>query len=180
MQLKFDDDSLQLILNDKLVYERSLNPAGPRTFGLFHYSDQTEANVRNVVLRGDWPRSVPARQQQELATNIAIQLDEDRPRLTTVFRHDFAKRGIDRDYFQLTPGDARLAQTSKGFLAQVNRPGRWMHAGVHTRHALRGDFDIETSSNDLRATGPDHGAVSLAVHFDDEQKHYATIMRAKN
>ena len=29
-----------------------------RQFGLFHFKDQTAAQVRNVVLRGQWPESL--------------------------------------------------------------------------------------------------------------------------
>lgn len=179
MKLQFDDDSLQLILNDELVYERPLGADAARTFGLFHYSDQTEASVRNVVLRGDWPRSVPTRQQQELATSEAVELDQDLPRLTSVFQHNFAE-GVDETYFTATPGDARIQQRPDGFRATVSRPGRWMHAGLIPRFSLRGDFDVETSFDIVQAQGDHDASVALVMHFADERKHYAQLVRSKS
>jgi hypothetical protein len=46
-------------LNDVTVYERPLDPADGREFGLFHFADQTDVRVRAVTYRGDWPRSIP-------------------------------------------------------------------------------------------------------------------------
>ena len=48
-------DKATLELNGQAIYERPLEPAPGREFGLFHYKDQTSAQVRNVVLRGRWP-----------------------------------------------------------------------------------------------------------------------------
>ncbi|MHB1556493.1 MAG: DUF1583 domain-containing protein [Isosphaeraceae bacterium] len=55
-------------LNGQPVLERAIEPTLGRQFGLFHYRDQTSAQVRNVVLRGHWPASVPDRLRSDLAT----------------------------------------------------------------------------------------------------------------
>ena len=44
----------------RVIYERTLEPTNQRTFGLFHYADETEVRVRNVTYRGEWPRALPA------------------------------------------------------------------------------------------------------------------------
>ena len=59
VQLKLTDDTINLILNDQLVYQRKLDLSNQRTFGIFHYADQTESRVRNIVWRGNWPRRLP-------------------------------------------------------------------------------------------------------------------------
>ncbi|MCA9265861.1 MAG: DUF1583 domain-containing protein [Planctomycetales bacterium] len=51
-------DILQLSVNDTLVYERQLPKHLQRTFGVFHYAEQTSARVRNAVYRGDWPKEL--------------------------------------------------------------------------------------------------------------------------
>jgi hypothetical protein len=58
VQLKFTDLCVGLELNGTVVYERKLDAEADRTFGLFHYKDQTAVQVRDVVLQGNWPETV--------------------------------------------------------------------------------------------------------------------------
>lgn len=107
-------------LNGELVYERELEPLDQRTFGLFHYADTTDARVRNVVLRGDWPKQLPPVSGQELAGKTNAWVDADLPRLKSVFTHDFAKEGLPGKYFEfpspnplnVTPEGIRATQSS--------------------------------------------------------------------
>ena len=55
VRLSMDGDKVTIELNGQPVYERTLEPAVGREFGLFHFKDQTSAQVRNLVLRGRWP-----------------------------------------------------------------------------------------------------------------------------
>ncbi len=57
--LTLSGDRVALRLNGQLIYERALEATNQRFFGLFHYADETEARVRKVHYRGDWPRSLP-------------------------------------------------------------------------------------------------------------------------
>jgi hypothetical protein len=59
MKLAVVGDTVKLWLNGELIYERPIEPTNQRYFGLFHYTDRTEARVRNVVLTGDWPKQLP-------------------------------------------------------------------------------------------------------------------------
>ena len=52
-------DMVTIQINGVKVYERPIEATNQRTFGLFHYGDETEARVRNVVYRGDWPMQLP-------------------------------------------------------------------------------------------------------------------------
>jgi hypothetical protein len=58
--LGLDGDRVTLELNGQPIYERRLEPTNQRTIGFFHYADATQARVRNVRYRGDWPRALPA------------------------------------------------------------------------------------------------------------------------
>ena len=53
-------DTLAITLNGTLVFERSIDPTNQRGFGLFHWTDRTEARVRAVTFEGDWPKALPA------------------------------------------------------------------------------------------------------------------------
>ena len=59
LRLSLSKEGVKLELNGTPVYEGKLGPDNDRVFGLFHYKDQTEARVRQVVLRGDWPEKLP-------------------------------------------------------------------------------------------------------------------------
>lgn len=62
---------LTLALNNETIYERPVDPDNMKTFGLFRYAGDTEARVKSVIYRGDWPRSLPSIKEQELASNDA-------------------------------------------------------------------------------------------------------------
>lgn len=71
LKLRLKGDTASVTLNDELVFERTLEPTNQRNFGLFRFADQTEARVRNVVYRGDWPKTLPKVEEQELAQKPA-------------------------------------------------------------------------------------------------------------
>lgn len=82
MKLDVKGDVLTLTLNDVLVYERKIEPWNQRQFGLFRYGSETDVRVKNVVYRGDWPKVLPAPNEQELARNgaaLAALKDGDVP-----------------------------------------------------------------------------------------------------
>ena len=59
LKLTLSKGVLAIALNDVEIYKRPVEPTNARTFGLFHFADESEARVRNVVHRGDWPKAVP-------------------------------------------------------------------------------------------------------------------------
>jgi hypothetical protein len=58
-RLEVVGDTVKVSLNGELVYERPIEPTNQRFFGLFHYNDRTEARVRSITMRGDWPKQLP-------------------------------------------------------------------------------------------------------------------------
>ncbi|MBC8115143.1 MAG: DUF1583 domain-containing protein, partial [Candidatus Saccharimonas sp.] len=69
LALKVTGDTLALALNGEPVYERPLEASNLRTFGLFHYAGDTDVRVKNVIYRGNWPKTLPSVKEQELAGN---------------------------------------------------------------------------------------------------------------
>jgi hypothetical protein len=84
LKLALDGDRVTLELNGQAIYERTMEPALGRQFGLFHYKDQTAAQVRNVVLRGRWPEALT---QQQLADLLAPDPAADRSEAARRARH---------------------------------------------------------------------------------------------
>ena len=61
-EVSLEGETVRIQLNGQLVYERALEPTNDRRFGVFHFRDQTAAQVRNVTMTGDWPSSLTAEQ----------------------------------------------------------------------------------------------------------------------
>jgi Protein of unknown function (DUF1583)/Protein of unknown function (DUF1581) len=59
LALQLQGDKVTIELNGQAIYERRLEPENQRTFGLFHYADQTQVRVRNVSYQGNWPKALP-------------------------------------------------------------------------------------------------------------------------
>ncbi len=122
LHLTVAGDVVDLKLNGELVYECKIDPANQRTFGLFHYADRTEARVRNIVWRGDWPGELPSPADQQLAGEGIEFLDESLAGLTAAFHHDFAKDGLPPERFGLIMGRMKQCDALPPGLL-VSRPG---------------------------------------------------------
>ena len=55
-----DGELVKVEVNGTVVYDGPAYASGDRRFGVFHFSDKTAARVRNVVLRGNWPKTIAA------------------------------------------------------------------------------------------------------------------------
>ncbi len=52
-------NTVKLALNGTEVYERPIESTNQRLFGLFHYTDLTEARVRSMTYAGNWAKTLP-------------------------------------------------------------------------------------------------------------------------
>ncbi|MBC8351700.1 MAG: DUF1583 domain-containing protein, partial [Planctomycetes bacterium] len=140
IKLTLTGDTIDLMLNDQPVYQRDLEPSNMRQFGLLHYSDQTEARVRNVVWHGDWPKELPSLADQELAdVSLIPELDAKLPTME-VFEHDFAKNQLQSNVFQLPANNpaTTIAHPDDGLHLTVpgTEPNRWHNHRIEHRFAL--------------------------------------------
>ena len=60
-------DTVKLMLNDVDVYECPVASTNQRQFGLFHYADETDVRVKDVIYRGNWPKTLPSLKEQEFS-----------------------------------------------------------------------------------------------------------------
>ena len=68
VRLRLKGDIVTVSINDADVASVTLaEPATQRFFGLFRYADQHKSRVRNLNLRGNWPKVVVPVKEQELA-----------------------------------------------------------------------------------------------------------------
>lgn len=67
-KLSLAGDQLTLSVNAvDVATVRLTEPSTERFFGLFRYADKTKCRVRNLVYRGNWPKTLPAVEDQQLA-----------------------------------------------------------------------------------------------------------------
>ena len=171
-----------LQLNGQMICECEFDASNDRVFGLFHFADQTEARVRSVSMRGNWPLTLPELNQEELADPRPEQLDADLAKLEDVFIHDFAKDGFPGRFF--TSGKNQPAGTveagSDGLT--IDRPGGspWCDTFVNLPFIVHGDFDMEVGFEAFRAVGDEHGCIMLVVELDDNKRQQCRILRIRD
>lgn len=165
MQVQLRGDTVSLTLNGERIYERPVESCSQRTFGLFYFADETQARVRNIVWKGNWPRELPPLVQQELAVGDSDFPDSDAERLAAVFDHSFVEKGLPLEQFVVVRGDpkAHLKRVDEGLLA--TRPGTGGYRNVTIAPALRirGDFDVIASYRDFEATAVEGGNATATL-----------------
>ncbi len=181
LKLSIRGVTVAIELNGQTVYERELEPSNRRAFGLFHFVDQYEARVRNVVMRGNWPKTLPELSHQELAGHpVMDKLDADLPRLKSVFSHDFQKDGLPEKYFKVPPFPAtvRMLPGPEGVQVTQFSTDAWIATDIMPRFSLSGDFDIEAAFTrlQLEKNKGDYG-ILLQAWFDGARKPAYGISR---
>jgi hypothetical protein len=163
LALTLKDDMVLLFLNGQLIYERPVESTNQRTFGLFHYKDQSEARVRNVTWRGDWPRQLPALAEQELVNQESLVLEDQLVDLPAVFTHDFAKQGFPTEKFTAVQGNLNenFQPMSDGLHVTGIGNSGYRDIMFTPRLTIRGDFDIIATYEQLLTEAVPEGSASL-------------------
>ena len=189
-ELKLVGDSLTLTVNGRtmgrpIILGASVHSSGEalresndvmwhadRMFGLFHYAGESEARVRNVRWTGDWAKSLPPLQDQELRDKTADELDAALPRLTAVFSHDFTRDGLPLDIFNVAgAADRVLGESDNGLQmkATMDNTGS-RHVAISPRCTASGDFDMTAVFEGRDCLSTKHGKLDsmLRVVVDDK------------
>lgn len=166
MTVQVHGDVLRLRLNDVLIHESEIAATNDRSFGLFYYCDQTEARVRNIVLKGDWPKSVPSLAEQELRGTETDKLDRERDALAECIEFDFSKtteferKTAFADYVE---GQSSNALFPGGWQMSGAAAGRGGHSDSTTqpRIGISGDFDVIAEFADLNLKASENGSAAI-------------------
>ena len=180
VQVRFTDGQMTLVLNDTVVYTAQLSQPGPPTFGMFRYSGETGARVRNLTFTGDWPRTVPETQQQEFVALTIAQLNIERDALTDVFEHDFAKDGLPEKYFTTTGVRQHFEMSEDdGVIMKSICQGDWASGNVVTNFNIHGDFDISATYSNVQFDAPEESGARLNVMPADTETYNLRIGRLR-
>lgn len=181
LHLTLTGDTLHLLLNDHLIYERELEPDNQRLFGFFHYADQTEARVRNVTWRGNWPRALPAIEAQELAGAEADAIQRELATLKATVHHMFSGDELSPDRFAVLGEDNENHVTAKTDGLHVNHPGKdgYSSTSVALQMRAHGNFEITASFDELSFTPSDEGSagISLTAILENSGYTHGTLHR---
>jgi Tol biopolymer transport system component len=164
MRVEIAGQIATLSLNGQPIFEYELEATNSRQFGFFHYADQTGVRVRNVVMSGHWPKTLPPVIQQELANQTIGSVEADTSKIETVFHHQFST-GIPDEYFSIPSGyrGGQIEQTAEGLKCTQISSGVTSKAIVRPQFEVRGDFDISVRFADWESTGHDFCGASLEL-----------------
>ena len=156
------EQSVTVSLNDVLIYERPIDWAGDHRFGLYRHGTTAEVKVRNVVLTGDWPETLP----QDFLDNPTLTVGEpltvgQRHGLNRVFQEEFLAENVFaiRRKASMMPVADRFEFLSRWVLPGSDHPG----------FRLTGDFtQTQPARNAIEpgAEHPDFGGQIVSPVFD--------------
>ena len=171
--LQLVGDKATLLVNDTEVATIDVEVAKEFRFpGLFRFADISNAQIRGAKLRGNWPTSLPAVDQQELA------LSSDDP-FEGVIAGETKTYDLTQSIDELKTAGfeinelAQLEATEQGlkFTVRNNKDAeKWPTVKLPT--STTGDFDVSIDLTDLKIVkAKDWGCnFDLQVNFDDAEK----------
>ena len=184
MRLRIEGDTLTLRLNGTTIYQTQLPlDRGERTFGLFHYADQTDLRVRGPVWTGDWPKQLPKLEDQQLAVYANELLDRSASALPKVFTHRFDERSIIQRNFHVVEGNpiADVRTTSEGVVVQRRGEAGYRAAMLSPAVQIGGDFDVTVRYDQLECVSALEKIASIRMNVmaANVTSDFASIIRAQ-
>ncbi|HEX7378002.1 MAG TPA: DUF1583 domain-containing protein, partial [Pirellulales bacterium] len=171
VRLTLAGETVGVWLNGVEVYRRDLEPTNERIFGFYHDAAHSEARVRNVIYRGDWPKKLPPLAEQELAVSPATRTDFAQ-KLPAQFEFDFrGDKPLPADLLSVPAGGGKFVRRTNAGARIVLPVGEEKPSavGYETRFGLHGDFEVVAVYGGLK-TAPDPKAwgpgIDLHLHFD--------------
>lgn len=157
LELRLVGDTVSLTLNGQRICSRQLESTNQRTFGLFHYADQAETRVKNVRWNGNWPKTIPPPDQQELSGDPTTPLIAEMRDTPVVLDHDFTT-GLPEALFRVFNGGLGTNIKERADGLHVTRPGGdgYQIYSVGPRLQLEGNFEITAEFQGLQ-TNPAPG-----------------------
>ena len=144
-----------------------------RQFGLFRYSNLTQARVRKLLYRGEWPKELPSLQEQQLS---AVSEPGELAGGRTILDADLSQSESELESAHLTfrgPGDRRQTMDA-GLTLNLHDNKDWADSpGIVFKEPIEGDCDVTIAYRDLDLTPQKSGwgvALVLEVELDDLQK----------
>lgn len=164
MTLSLIGDELKLALNNTPVTSHRLAKGGQRSFGLFHFADQTKVRICNATYRGEWPKHLPSLSKQELAAEDHECLN-NMQNLKEVFTQSFVGDVISPETFQISGKNIpdTVEVRTDGLRITPGIQTGWDAVRITKTKPIFGDFDavLDFSGLDIKKVGKGPLGVSM-------------------
>ena len=183
VRLRLEGDKATLWVNDTEVAKFNVVDAKSLRFpGLFRFADQSNAQVRNIKLRGNWPTVLPPVDQQELAMLSNDVFDglitgETKTYDLTGSIADLKSAGVQVDGF------GQIKSTAQGlkFTVRKNETSK-KNPAVSLPVKAENDFDVSIDFTDLKMIKPKGWGCNfeLKANFNDAENSTISISMKRN
>ena len=119
----FRDDAATISLNDTEIYQQKIDALNSRQFGFFAQPNDQPIRIRNVVLTGDWPETIPEEILQNLVAPAKTPSNEQSLALTRAVGDHFLAENVDsvRRYAKTLENEQRFQFLSEWVLPNAQR-----------------------------------------------------------
>ncbi|MCA9059612.1 MAG: DUF1583 domain-containing protein, partial [Planctomycetaceae bacterium] len=174
IRLELTGDQLTISVNDVVAATIEVTePPQRRQFGLFRYSNLTRARVQNLVYRGDWPKTLPAVADQQLAVP---QTDAFLSGAVATLEADLSQSAarLQEQKLRITgPDDQHLTSATGLELHLHDTQANQEPPSIQLAELIEGDCEVQVDYSNIRITPHKTGwgvSLVLDVLLDDEQK----------
>jgi hypothetical protein len=184
------DNKVKLSVNGLVVHSSDVEADNDRTFGLFHYADQSAVRVRNMLWTGEWSTRMRELEKQELRSRELDEVDARSIALKSRVVFDFSEAASKerndptaQPYstqgftFQAADNPGGVEQLRGGL--QMTLPGSpaFKDVWVAPRVRVAGDFDILAEFDGLKMGDPVDGtrSIALIVVTEDELTTHSRV-----
>lgn len=117
------DDVATISLNDTEIYQQRIDALQSRQFGFFAQPNVRPIQIRNVVLTGDWPETIPEEILQNLVAPDKTPSNEQSQALTRALGDHFLAENVDsvRRYAKTLENEKRFQFLSEWVLPSAQR-----------------------------------------------------------
>lgn len=183
VQLTFKGEAVAVRLNDEPIATATLPmPFNERTFGLFHYADQTSLRVRDLNWTGQWPTTLPTIDQQILVDPIVRQLAMSSSVMPNQLRIKTNESTRANDFFSISrqsnPGDVTVSTDDVHIEENLNSRD-YADAAISPNVEIEGDFDFTLGFRDLNTNCEEgsNAGVRVMVRTTGELRESAMLKR---
>lgn len=164
MRVEIAGQIATLSLNGQPICQHELESSNSRQFGFFHFADESAVRVRNVVMTGNWPKTLPPVAEQELANQAIGSIEAEAAQIETVFQHRFST-GLPDEYFTIPSGNrgGQIELTADGLKCTQKASGSTSKSILRPQFEVRGDFDISVRFADWESTSHDFCGASMEL-----------------
>ena len=151
--LSLKGERLTLTVNDVDVATVILTePSNQRYFGLFRYGNRTKCRVRNLIYRGNWPKTLPPVERQQLARASSMRSPEEWSE-PTVLPLNLSAEELEAAGLKFGGPPDRVTNVDRGtrmLLKEADGGSSW--PSIHFQGPLDGDWVITLDFEDLKFT----------------------------